>query len=1146
MYFPSEYHALISTYFVFYNLLSILLPNGLRTPGFPQTTGIPLSLPSDAAFTAGFTQAQRNAFACTGWRDYLDNRVTTQYGVKIVNAVYVATVSAVSGSEGPALRFPDLSATTMAACFEDTAADAVVKAMLNREDLSTVCDGQPWVVKGACSAPNGGDALVPVVCVGQPSCSCDGAHAQALTVAPCSSATDAGGLDLLQIAFRELKSPPEIANIALPASQQRDSLLVTISIVPARRRRRLATAEDEGEEKEKEEDGGGAASRRLQAGSEGLVLCNAYALGSPLPSSVQEFGSNQGEVVNNVAVVFIANRSPSTTYRIFCATQSAEFISSAYSTILASSKAAAAALGQSSEYLETTTDCCKEVTLQQSASTRYTYNKGYSGALQLLFPFRPSSEVTISLVARAIAPTAAAADRSDFFFPPSLVISSTSPALHEVSFGAYAAVTGHFEVVAVFQGPSQGEFASSFSNFSTTTLEVVDPGSAQPAPVLLSASFSANGQELLVSFDSPTDRGLAQSTLETAAGSGVDGAPEGRHQGAQRASWRCDLLLAFTGADQSICRWADKASVAVRFEAFDDDDKPRLGALLSLQADTRMRAECTPPALIAGCAASWPVASVATVVLISAPLEAAVPVINVAGTATLGSCTNLDLDLTLSSGTGGRQWESVTVTSTLLTKKPDGFNTTLAQGLADSLAAQDAHKLLFRTLSHRLLEPGVLYTFAGKVCNFLGSCSKANRVRFIRVAVSATVKPILSITGGLSRNIYLNSSLTVSAEAYTVDCDNNRREDGIFFLFELFSVEASTGTLTLVSGVSSLSRDPSRYLLPAYALASIGGQRTVAGATFQLRVQVLASRGGTQASAEAIVTLIVLRGDVRALIVGGAQRSLRPGTSLTLDASSSNDVDIPDTFGSAAGLVYLWGCRQREPRLLGNCPGLILPSISSAPGLQGESLTVQYSPTQGANRLSEISVNILSADGLRSAQRVVLVAAAAAEAPLITVPAEEQDVAPGRARAAFSRSFPLKLVVSVQSVLPAIARWSLVNDSDPINALATLQPSTKYLDVYVPATVSAPNTLNLVLPAGVLAPLTTYTFRMDCQPIGSDESSHVLGQSTSSVLFPSVIPQTSYSSFPAQSCHYISLVRPPIFLYLSCLSICLSCVPISF
>ena len=245
-------------------------------------------------------------------------------------------------------------------------------------------------------------------------------------------------------------------------------------------------------------------------------------------------------------------------------------------------------------------------------------------------------------------------------------------------------------------------------------LAVPDP------PALASAKFSSTGGQLMLEWDAPTNRG------------GFGG-----------ASFGCNELLDFPLASAATCTWTTSET---------------------LTANLDYRATCVPGdnVTVAGgilkpfCAYSdcscWPLSNSSTGVL-ARPDEALTPVAMFVGADTIGSCSDVDLDLSTSIGSGGRSW--LTATWIVNGSLPAHNLTTLREYAATWRV--DAMSELF--VPNVQLQAGQIYTFAVTLQNFLGFSSTSAPYTVI---VAAGSIPNVLITAGSS---YVASELSTTHDA---------------------------------------------------------------------------------------------------------------------------------------------------------------------------------------------------------------------------------------------------------------------------------------------------------------------------------------------------------------------------------------------
>ena len=128
----------------------------------------------------------------------------------------------------------------------------------------------------------------------------------------------------------------------------------------------------------------------------------------------------------------------------------------------------------------------------------------------------------------------------------------------------------------------------------------------------------------------------------------------------------------------------------------------------------------------------------------------------------------------------------------------------------------------------------------------------------------------------------------------------------------VYSWAASTNN-ALDSSVVSTSKEALAYKLEPYAL------KVLTLYTVQLSVYSTES----QAWAYASVQVYVAQNQIVSVIAGGNEKSVKPGRTVTLDASDSYDSDL--VAGEVPALSYKWSCITIAPALSEDC-GLILAS----------------------------------------------------------------------------------------------------------------------------------------------------------------------------------------------------------------------------
>ena len=133
-------------------------------------------------------------------------------------------------------------------------------------------------------------------------------------------------------------------------------------------------------------------------------------------------------------------------------------------------------------------------------------------------------------------------------------------------------------------------------------------------------------------------------------------------------------------------------------------------------------------------------------------------------------------------------------------------------------------------------------------------------------------------------------------------------------------------------------------------------------------VTVTASGGG---SSQALVQVYVEKGKVDAVISGGSNRAVSRGLYVTLDASSSTDVDLDPSQDQ--NLQFTWTCLTQSFSNFGSsCASLFVGSQTAATVLVGTdsmdfgtrySFTVMVSTQDGSGRISSATTTLTAVSG---------------------------------------------------------------------------------------------------------------------------------------------------------------------------------------
>jgi hypothetical protein len=443
----------------------------------------------------------------------------------------------------------------------------------------------------------------------------------------------------------------------------------------------------------------------------------------------------------------------------------------------------------------------------------------------------------------------------------------------------------------------------------TTSSPTATPSEAV-VPNFISAAFTNEGSSIIFKFDMTTNQGKLSN------------------------SFSCNKLFDFRCASQSVCQWIDSKTISGSVNGAEGCVVP--GDTVMLVRNNNITFSCSGSNCVSNGVNAFPKSLV-----IQAPVSPVIPTITIRMPSSLGQCSSLLLDLSGSLGSGGREWRNVSVRAS---------SSSSSSGSVDTIAL---NRFLTRnfTISPPTAIPavyftaGLSYSFQVSLCNFLGRCAHGTA----SVVVTQTLLPTVTIDGSAVRNILISQPIALSSTAFVANCNGNPSSLGINYVWKVMNSD-----LQVISSVSSTSRDPSRFTLPAFSFA----------ANRVYKIQVSASFNQQVSSAS--VQINTLSGALVAVIQGSGNQVVRIGSSLSLDGSKSYDQDQNNVFGISAGLSFTWTCTQLSPVVSASCSDGIEP-IS---GLE-KILVKPLLTATGASLQFTLTVN--DQTGQRTASRTAIV-----------------------------------------------------------------------------------------------------------------------------------------------------------------------------
>ena len=163
----------------------------------------------------------------------------------------------------------------------------------------------------------------------------------------------------------------------------------------------------------------------------------------------------------------------------------------------------------------------------------------------------------------------------------------------------------------------------------------------------------------------------------------------------------------------------------------------------------------------------------------------------------IGPSSSLNIDLTSSSGQGGRDWLSLSfdVFSTYEYGTQIPYETIHIQSFLDYNYTSIYNPI---PIPSSLLEAGASYTFSVTVCNFLNVCSRQEGY----TTILAQEVPNLIIPGGRSRNIRRSNQLTINTKVTATSTNG-----AVDYYWDIRKSNDSSSMY-----ISSTSKDPSKFI----------------------------------------------------------------------------------------------------------------------------------------------------------------------------------------------------------------------------------------------------------------------------------------------------------------------------------------------
>ena len=693
---------------------------------------------------------------------------------------------------------------------------------------------------------------------------------------------------------------------------------------------------------------------RGKLSSAGTLFCAISADSSFAPSTISEISQQNYAAVSdrkNVSTILISGLEALTTYRFYC-------YSSAFTATSSLSD-----IRKTRTIVNTT--CCKTMYVtQKSASLTTGQTVLRFITIQLSSPPKKSLKVSISFNSSLLVKS------GDMFLPSKLEVSNTSLSL-SYDIAVRSPFSGTFLYFIRLSGASSEEYSVDYlqtiGSVAGSTFTVIPIGHEPATPRLSSVRFSDDGAYVIISFDSPTNKGSLPSIFQ------------------------CDRLFAFACANMSQCQWMN-GSTAFAY-IYGSSSCARPGDMFRISRNNSLKAACFTTNNSCS-SATWSTVS-AIALSIGEATSPINPSVVVNAPTVIGACDNLALDLSLSTGNGGRPWKSISVTVQSDVSNNISHLQRCIQVMSFISTPAPIPYFIFRK--------GFAYSFHVIICNFLSTCGESTKVIY---TVDSMI-PSVILPGDPIQKVYRYNILSIGSITTVAFCSGSNTPTAIDYQWSILR----GGTFVL--NRTSISNDKSKFVLPKYSL------RVNTYYLITLSATILSTKKTSSVS----TTVFVKPGNLHAIVTGGLVYNMQVASSIKIDGSRSYDDDQSGVSGASAGLSFSWQCIQVSPVLVNYCSTHFNISDKS-------SFLLLISRLNSEGVVASVSLTV--SDNYRSAQTSTTVNVLGSTSSIVSVVSN----LPGTA---FNPSSTLQLTGSlvVPNIENTTAYWTVNDDSIVLDDVAT-------------------------------------------------------------------------------------------------------------
>ena len=702
---------------------------------------------------------------------------------------------------------------------------------------------------------------------------------------------------------------------------------------------------------------------------------------------------------DQVQLLLFTGLQPATGYEIFCFTTSKDKMVMELATV-------------KQNKISMNTTCCKVASLTSLVSSVSSKDSsGVYNALSFTLNSRPLESVIFTFF--AVINSTLSTGKSTQLTPgtvtysassdTSVIYISVSSVVMEAALNASS-----IEFNVLISGPSASQYEIQYPRGNV--VKYIQANSEPPAPYIVSVSFSSSGQSLIVTFNSDTDMGQVSEP-----------------------QFICSLLFKFKKASQSVCQWRDSSTVIAY-----SPNSVQIGDEFQVLSSS-IKARCST--LGQNCS-SWNYTTSSNV-SISAPISIDTPIVVIAAPLTISKCDSLSIDISSSTGSGGRAWASYEF------KVFDNKNSSDRSDIDGTVSKM---VMLYLQTSFSISPPmalpqGILeistYTIAVKLINFLG----AEGQNSVTVSVISKSVPVVQIYGTATREMFRRQSLMLLSDSFVTQCiiggGSFRTSNHLEYKWSVQKDGSDT-----IEKIFSSARSASAFKLKPFSL--------VAGTTYTISLSVMYSKDFMSSSAS--VSVYVVASDIVAVIFGGGSKSMIPGQNITLDASKSYDLDLD--YNELPVLQYSWSCFTVKPRLSQDCDLQYLSSRFN------DKVVIKAGQNIAINSVYQVTVQVK--DALRSSTAVSMINIIEGGSPTLTIMNQVSKVNPSD-----------KLMISASIEAPndfisAEARWIATLNGQEVDFQENALTPVSF------QVVRSTTLVYLVLASDTLSQRAVYTFQLVC------------------------------------------------------------------